>query len=121
MNLKCLGYKALDRFRKSRLGAKMFYSGVMITSKPNVIVCGTVIRAVEPETDGDLCFDVTLEDGQYRHCEVTPCANDETKKRAQVLKVGMKVQLTGDERFDPKHLGTAGWWEIHPVNSIEVL
>lgn len=127
MNLRCLAYRALDRFKRSALGARSFYRGVPIRVNGPVTVDGRVTRATSSEPDGDCTFDLTLDDGSFRHCEITPCQPAALRRLACSLKVGARVRVSGIDRFDPAHigdgghLGSDGWEEVHPVTGIEVL
>ncbi len=123
MNLRCLAYRALDRFRRTAVATKLIYHGVPVrTVQPTCTVLGLVTKVPAPEVDGDTTFDVLLMDAaESRHCEVTPCAPASLRAQARALRLGQIVELSGEERFDPAHLGgIAGWLEIHPVTSIIV-
>ena len=73
------------------------------------------------------------------HCEVTPWASPDLKLRFVTLRPGQRVRVRGAWGFDGVHLGVIfpleliaallrhgpnvrdGWFEIHPVTSIDVL
>jgi hypothetical protein len=123
MNPKCVLYRALDRFRRTWLATKLFYRGVPVrTIRSSCTVIGIVQSVPKDAEDGDLTFGLLLDTGEFRHCEVTPCASDSVKLAARALRVGQRVAISGEERFDPAHLaGSAdGWLEIHPVEMIVV-
>lgn len=123
MNLRCLSYRALDRFRRSWIATRTVYGGVPVqTIRARCTVTGIVQSVPEHAEDGDLTFGLRLTDGTFRHCEVTPCASDATKAAARALTVGQRILVSGEERFDPKHFGNeGGWLELHPIVLIEVL
>ena len=128
MNLPCLAYRAWDRFKRTAVATKAWYHGVPIrTLQRDCTVDGNVIRVQGREVDGDVTFDIRLDDGSERHVEVTPCAPSAIRRIAQGMPVGARVRVSGEERFDPAHvgdgghLGSSGWREIHPCERIEVL
>ena len=129
MNLPCLAARAWDRFKRSTVATKAFYHGVPIrTLRRNCTVEGVVIRVKGREIDGDVTFDIRLDDGSERHCEVmTACVPGAVRRIAQGMPIGARVRVSGEERFDPAHfgdgghLGSAGWTEIHPCEQIEVV
>ena len=127
MNLRCWAYKALDRFRFTALATKAFYHGVPVqTLRRACTLEGVVVRVRGNEADGDVTFDIRLDDGSERHCEVTPCAPSAVRRIAQGMPIEARVRVSGDERFDPAHLGDGGhieggWKEVHPTTGIEVL
>jgi len=118
MNVRCLGYKALEKVRFSTLGAKLFYGGQRVLLKEHVEVAGVVTRTPSDETDGDCTFDVLADDGQHWHMEITPCQPRAIRAIACSLQVGWSVRVAGRYRWDPAHLGGAGHQEIHPVTTI---
>lgn len=121
MTVRCLAYRLLDRFRHTRLATRFVYHGVPVqTIRAACTVVGHVLSVPESAQDGDLTFGLTLESGEFRHCEVTPCADAEVKAMARSLVVGDRVSVSGEERYDPAHVGGApGWREIHPVTGIQ--
>ena len=118
MNLRCLGYKALEKVRFSAIGARLFYGGHRVELKGERTIHGNVLRRATPETDGDCTFDVLTDDGQRFHCEITPCQSSALRAIARSLQVGWRVSVRGTERFDPAHFGGPGHQEIHPVTTI---
>jgi hypothetical protein len=85
---------------------------------------------------------LTFEPGAGRpslHCEVEPWASPSLKGTFTSLRVGQRVRVRGSWGFDGVHIGVAelievlaaivrhgpnvhdGWFEIHPVKSIELL
>lgn len=136
MNLKCLAYRVLDASRRLALVRWAFYHGVPIVIRPNVKATATVRSVGESESDGDVTFHVDIDDpderGSYRHCELTPCDPDDVRATVKTLKVGDRIAIVGDERFDPHHVldnggpdgsptHTPGWWEFHGLHAITVL
>lgn len=125
--LRCLLYRRLDWFRRTAFATRFVYHGVPVRIGTAVTVEGRVTRVVGAETDGDVTFNITLDDGTCRHCEVTPCAPDAIRRLALGLAVNARVRVSGTDRFDPKHVGdgghvtSKGWQEVHPVTGIEVL
>ena len=136
MNFKCLAYRALDRSRRWWIMEKTVYKGGKPLFPGKVTATATVRGTSSNESDGDVTFHVDIdkpdERGAYRHVEVTPCNSDDVRTRCRSLKVGDRIKITGDERYDPGHWfdgggpagsqkGAAGWWEIHGVDDIENL
>jgi hypothetical protein len=125
MGMKCWAYQALDWLRRSKPGSVIFYKGQRITIKTGVTVTAIVTSLPNGESDGDTTFNVALEPDQaFRHCEVTPCASADVHAIARSLTIGTRVELAGDERYDPHHVfddGGGGWMEIHPVRTITIL
>ncbi len=128
MNLRCWFYRALDRFRFTAAATTAIYHGVPVRIlRRACTVEGIVIRVEGNEADGDVTFDIRLDDGTERHCEVTPCAPSAIRRIAQGMPLAARVRVSGDERFDPAHLGDGGhlteggWKELHPVTGIEVI
>jgi hypothetical protein len=128
MNLRCAAYRVLDRFRKSPIASWLFYHGQRVMVLQDVCtVDGVVVRVVGNEADGDVTFNIVLDDGSYRHCEITPCAPEAIRRIAFGLPIGARVRVSGEERYDPPHLldgsdfSPLGWREVHPVTRIEVL
>lgn len=128
MNVRCWLYRALDRFRFTAAATKAFYHGEPVRIlRRACTVEGIVIRVVGSEADGDVTFDLLLDDGTQRHVEVTPCAPSNLRRIAQGMPTDARVRVSGDERFDPAHRGDGGhvmeggWTEIHPCTGIEVL
>lgn len=132
MNLRCLAYKALDLSRRTIL--RPLYSGT-IEIRPDVRARGTVQVGPSPEPDGDCTFAILIDDpdarGPFRHCEVTPCDPDSVRALAKTLQPGDRVDIFGDERYDPHHLfdgdgptgapAGKGWWELHGIHNLKKL
>lgn len=120
MTLRCLSYRALDRFRQTKLASKLFYGGQRVTLGDERGIVGIVVRVPSDETDGDCTFDVRSDDGQTTHCEITPCQSPAIRKIACSLQLGWRVYVRGIDRWDPAHLGGPGHRELHPVTTIIV-
>lgn len=116
--MTCLGYRLLERARRSWLVARLVYGGDRVRLKAQRAIVGAVVRTPSHETDGDCTFDVQTDAGVVWHCEVTPCATDALRRVAYGLPLGARVYVHGTERWDPAHFGSAGRQEIHPVSTI---
>jgi hypothetical protein len=69
------------------------------------------VTLVSKESDGDIHIRLTALSGRFIICECVP-----ELPCAVVPKVGDTVRVKGIYRRDPEH----GWWEIHPVEVLEI-
>lgn len=118
--VKCLGYKALDKFRFSKVASILFYQGqdVKIVTK-NFWVHATLTTAPNDAEDGDVTFNVQCDDGHQMHIELTPCSSQELLDKVKQLKVGDRKYFFGERRIDPAHLGDKeAKDEIHPLEDV---
>ncbi len=131
MTLRCALYRALFRFKQTRLAGRLFFHGgqPFRVLQRGVTARGLVLDVSAHQIDGDWTFGIRPDPQTARalsvshlHCEITPCDREVLATFMARLRVGGLVELTGDLCFDPPHGGEAGGgFEIHPVRSGVIL
>lgn len=98
-----------------------------------ITVYGTVTELIPPDTDGDRCFNVKLDDGYIDyaqlggkdmtesgrakeiHCEIPPWSADWLKETYDDLRVGDRVNVVGAWGFDGVHYKNWSLWIQIPL------